>query len=119
MRNEARFEDEERKEIGEEREGEEGNRRRRGDEKQKNGRGAEDFRGGSKNTENAPLFSGSTRICIHTRVYRAHEGRTRKRGALEEGERDRESERKAVVARGPESAREQLERIVFTRGMTG
>lgn len=41
------------------------------------------------------------------------------RGGERERERDRESERKAVVARGSESAREQLERIVFTRGMTG
>ncbi|EGI62933.1 hypothetical protein G5I_08713 [Acromyrmex echinatior] len=31
-----------------------------GNEKQENGRGAEDFRGGSKNTENTPLFSSST-----------------------------------------------------------
>lgn len=94
-----------------------------GNEKQENGMGAEDFRGGSKNTENAPLFSASTRV--YARVQHTRE-RTRKRGVRSRGargererERDRESERKAVVARGSESAREQLERIVFTRGMTG
>lgn len=46
-----------------------------------------------------------------------HEETWSVRGARRE--RDGESERKAVVARDPESAREQLERIVFTRGMTG
>lgn len=55
--------------------------RETGNEKQENGRRAEDFRGGSKNTENAPLFSGSTRI--RARVEHTRE-RTRKRGALEE-----------------------------------
>lgn len=49
--------------------------RKNGSEKQENGRRAEDFRG-SKNTENAPLFSASTRICA--RVERTRE-RTRKR----------------------------------------
>lgn len=87
------------------------------DEKQESGRRAEDFRGGSKNTENAPLFSGSTLVCARIAHAGAHEETWSARGARRE--RDGESERKAVVARDPESAREQLERIVFTRGMTG
>lgn len=75
------------------------------DEKQENGRRAEDFRGGSKNTENAPLFSGSTLICARARAHAgAHEETWSARGAWRE--RDGESERKAVVARDPESARE-------------
>lgn len=40
-----------------------------GDEKQENGRGAEDFRGGSKNTENAPLFLGSARIYARVETH--------------------------------------------------
>ncbi|TGZ47438.1 hypothetical protein DBV15_00138 [Temnothorax longispinosus] len=83
-RNEARFENEERKKREKKRGG------ANGDEKQENGRRAKDFRRGSKNTENAPK--------------RAARGA---RSRNEVGERDGESERKAVVARGlGERARE-------------
>jgi len=86
---------------------------------------AEDLRGGSKNIENAPLFSGEARVRAYAREAVEHASETEKKDEAGEGEAEgkteeteRESERKAGPRGGPR-VREQLERIVFTRGMTG
>jgi len=82
-----------------------------GRERERKGGGtreAEDLRGGSKNIENAPLFSGEARVRVYAREAVEHASETEEKDEARETEREkRRRRRERARERESERARER------------